>query len=368
MARRAASIRLVTSSPVMSASSSSSKRTTCCDRASTRVFVVVRLPMVTTERASEPMSRSMVLITWPSASSPTAQTRSHSAPMAATFCATFAAPPRASSLSRMRTTGTGRSGDMLSTSPRRYTSSIASPTMAIRLLAPASSSSISRSREMVSIMVGWTVEDYGSNDSDSLAARTPPWKENLSPKKSENKGACPLPNRDLRGYAPHSLSRASFDSRKIQRRGEARGLFPPGILRSGGQGNRLHLRQAFLCHRSVPADGCHRRRLYRHRAAHRIFHRHGARAAVGRAARDVRRYRLYRTPHRGLNGAGARTRPRRTYGRWTRRLRHCGAARIDARNRTDRCPQHSGHRSDQEAGDATCAGVADHGSRPHRHQ
>ena len=47
----------------MSVSSSSSKRTTCCDRASTRVFVVVRLPTVTTERTSESMSRSMVLMT-----------------------------------------------------------------------------------------------------------------------------------------------------------------------------------------------------------------------------------------------------------------------------------------------------------------
>ena len=41
------------------------------------------------------------------------------APAAATFCATFAAPPSACLVSRTRTTGTGASGEMRSTSPRR---------------------------------------------------------------------------------------------------------------------------------------------------------------------------------------------------------------------------------------------------------
>ena len=62
---------------------------------------------------SSTMRRSMS----PAVSSPTSATRSQRAPTATTFCATLAAPPRACFRSRTRTTGTGASGEMRSTSP-----------------------------------------------------------------------------------------------------------------------------------------------------------------------------------------------------------------------------------------------------------
>jgi len=53
------------------------------------------------------------------ASAPTTHASSQWAPSATTFCATLAAPPSAVRRSRTRTTGTGASGEIRSTSPRR---------------------------------------------------------------------------------------------------------------------------------------------------------------------------------------------------------------------------------------------------------
>ena len=67
-------------------------------------------------------------------SSPTTVISITPGPSALTFNATFAAPPRRCSSRVTRTTGTGASGEIRSTSPNRYRSSIASPTTSTRAL------------------------------------------------------------------------------------------------------------------------------------------------------------------------------------------------------------------------------------------
>ena len=77
----------------------------------------------------------------PSASSPTTVHRPARAPSATRHFATFAAPPSMNSSRSTASTGTGASGEMRSTSPMMYASSVASPTTTTRrpTIAPSSS-------------------------------------------------------------------------------------------------------------------------------------------------------------------------------------------------------------------------------------
>ena len=134
-------------------------------------------------------------------------------------------------------------------------------------------------------------------------------------------------------------------ARSLQQRSEAEDLFPAGVFRPGGEIDRIHFRPAVLRRRRRPADGCDRRRVARHRAAHRVLHRHGAGASVVGAAQDVRRDDVHRPSRRRLDDPRAGSGARRADGRRTRRIGNSGAARLDARHRADRCAQHARHRS-----------------------
>ena len=99
-----------------------------------RSLVVVGMAATSVKAGSTPASASMDSnLSCSSSPPPNPATVTH-APSPARFMATLAAPPGRSFCQVARTTGTGASGEMRSTSPQMYLSSITSPTTSTRAL------------------------------------------------------------------------------------------------------------------------------------------------------------------------------------------------------------------------------------------
>ena len=123
--------------PTISASSSSSSDTICCDRAEFASGGVRRRP---SRRARIGADLAQHLL---DDLAPRSSPRAHEgavAPIATTFWATLAAPPRASSFSRTRTTGRGPQGNPVQIASQIHVD-MASPTIAPRLFRAAESRS-----------------------------------------------------------------------------------------------------------------------------------------------------------------------------------------------------------------------------------
>ncbi len=113
-----------------------SNLTSCWFPAITRVFrVVERSPVDIIPPSSIPSSPRRFLSMSPALSLPTTPARIGIPSMESMLFATFAAPPGLVDSLSTSTSGTGASGDILSTFPHRYSSSIISPMT--RILFPA---------------------------------------------------------------------------------------------------------------------------------------------------------------------------------------------------------------------------------------
>src|SRR5690606_33767983 len=99
---------------------------------STRSLCTVGTAWERTSSQRTPRSSSSRVSSAPRSSTPTTPASTQRAPSAATFNATFAAPPGRCSDEPARTTGTGASGEIRVVSPNQYSSSIASPATSTR--------------------------------------------------------------------------------------------------------------------------------------------------------------------------------------------------------------------------------------------